>query len=396
MYAPFRWRPCIVQDVAFLPFARPDITEAEISAVVETMRSGWLTTGPNAAAFEQEFLEFLGADAHAVAVNSATAGLHLAFEAIGVRPGDEVLVPTWTFTSTAEAVRYLGGDPVLVDVDPHSLCIDLEDAERKVTERTVAIAPVHFAGLGVPDGALTAFAQRHGLRVVEDAAHALPTVNEGTLIGAHGHDATVYSFYATKTMTTGEGGMVVTPDADLAARMRTMRLHGINRDVFDRYSSKKPSWHYDVVAPGFKYNLTDTAAAMGRVQLGRSREMAARRAAIGARYDEAFAGLPVTLPAHAPEGSLHAWHLYVLRLTDDASICRDTFIQRMADHGVGTSVHFIPLHLQPYWRDTYRHAPEDFPVATAQFQRCVSLPIFSSMTDDDVEQVVGAVREILG
>ena len=271
MYAPFRWRQCIVRDVAFLPFARPDITEAEISAVCETMRSGWLTTGPNSAQFEQEFLEFLGADAHAVAVNSATAGLHLAFEAIGVQPGDEVLVPTWTFTSTAEAVRYLGGDPVLVDVDPSTLCIDLEDAERKVTERTVAIAPVHFAGLGVPDGSLTAFAQRHGLRVVEDAAHALPTLNEGTLIGAHGHDATVYSFYATKTMTTGEGGMVVTPDADLAARMRTMRLHGINRDVFDRYSSKKPSWHYDVVAPGYKYNLTDTAAAMDACSSGARR-----------------------------------------------------------------------------------------------------------------------------
>ncbi len=381
--------------MAFLPFARPDITEAEISAVVATMRSGWLTTGPNCAAFEREFVEFLGADAEAIAVNSATAGLHLAFEAIGVRPGTEVLVPTWTFTSTAEAVRYLGGDPVLVDVDPLTLCIDLADAERKVTERTVAIAPVHFAGLGVPDGALTDFAERHGLRIVEDAAHSFPTLNEGTLIGAHGHDATVYSFYATKTMTTGEGGMVVTPDAELAARMRTMRLHGINRDVFDRYSSKKPSWHYDVVAPGYKYNLTDTAAAMGRVQLQRSHEMAAKRAAIAARYDEAFAGLPVVLPAHAPDGSTHSWHLYVLRLTDEAPLGRDGFVQRMADAGVGTSVHFIPLHLQPYWRDTYHHAPEDFPVASAQFERCVSLPIFSSMTDDDVDHVVEAVTGIL-
>ena len=204
--------------MAFLPFARPDITEAEIEAVVETMRSGWLTTGPNAAAFEKEFVEFLGADAHGVAINSATAGLHLAFEAIGVRPGTEVLVPTWTFTSTAEAVRYLGGDPVLVDVDPGTLCIDLEDAERKVTDRTIAIAPVHFSGLAVPDGALTGFAERHGLKVVEDAAHSFPTLNEGKLVGTHGHEATVYSFYATKTMTTGEGGMVVTPDADLADR----------------------------------------------------------------------------------------------------------------------------------------------------------------------------------
>ena len=381
--------------MAFLPFARPDITEAEIEAVVETMRSGWLTTGPNAAAFEKEFVEFLGADAHGVAINSATAGLHLAFEAIGVRPGTEVLVPTWTFTSTAEAVRYLGGDPVLVDVDPGTLCIDLEDAERKVTDRTIAIAPVHFSGLAVPDGALTGFAERHGLKVVEDAAHSFPTLNEGKLVGTHGHEATVYSFYATKTMTTGEGGMVVTPDADLAARMRTMRLHGINRDVFDRYSSTKPSWHYDVVAPGYKYNLTDTAAAMGRVQLTRASEMADRRAAIASRFDASFADLPVTLPAHAPEDSSHAWHLYVMRLNPDAPVSRDRFIELMAEHEVGTSVHFIPLHLQPYWRDTYHHAPEDCPVATAEFARAVSLPIFSAMTGDDVTQVVDAVRSIL-
>lgn len=382
--------------MAFLPFARPDITEAEIEAVVETMRSGWLTTGPNAAAFEKEFVEFLGVDAHGVAINSATAGLHLAFEAIGVCPGTEVLVPTWTFTATAEAVRYLGGDPVLVDVDPETLCIDLDDAERKVTDRTVAVAPVHFSGIAVPDGALTGFAERHGLKVVEDAAHSFPTLNEGKLVGTHGHEATVYSFYATKTMTTGEGGMVVTHDADLAARMRTMRLHGINRDVFDRYSSTKPSWHYDVVAPGYKYNLTDTAAAMGRVQLQRAREMADRRAAIAAEFDASLADLPVVLPAHAPQGSSHAWHLYVMRLTPDAPVSRDRFIELMAEHEVGTSVHFIPLHIQPYWRDTYRHTPEDFPVATAEFTRAVSLPIFSAMTDDDVAQVIGAVRSILG
>lgn len=381
--------------MAFLPFARPDITEAEIDAVVETMRSGWLTTGPNAAAFEKEFVEFLGADAQAVAINSATAGLHLAFEAIGVGPGTEVLVPTWTFTSTAEAVRYLGGDPILVDVDPETLCIDLEDAERKVTERTIAIAPVHFSGLAVPDGALSDFAKRHGLKVVEDAAHSFPTLNEGKLVGTHGHEATVYSFYATKTMTTGEGGMVVTPDPELAARMRTMRLHGINRDVFDRYTSNKPSWHYDVVAPGYKYNLTDTAAAMGRVQLKRTPEMVGRRTDIAKAFDEAFQGMPLRLPTHAPEGSSHAWHLYVARLTDDAPVDRDRFIELMAEREVGTSVHFIPLHLHPYWRDTYQHAPESFPVASAEFQKAFSLPIFSAMTDDDVTKVIDAVKAIL-
>lgn len=381
--------------MAFLPFARPDITEAEIDAVTQAMRSGWLTTGPNAAQFEKEFLEFLGAQGHAIAINSATAGLHLAFEAIGVRPGTEVLVPTWTFTATAEAVRYLGGDPVLVDVDPVTLCIDLADAERKVTERTIAIAPVHFSGLAVPNGSLTEFAKRHGLKVVEDAAHAFPTLNEGTLVGAHGHAATVYSFYATKTMTTGEGGMVVTPDEELASRMRTMRLHGISRDVFDRYSSDKPSWHYEVVAPGYKYNLTDTAAAMGRVQLRRTPELVARRTEIAGRYSEAFSGLPLVLPADAPEGSSHAWHLYVVHLTDDAPVKRDRFIELMAERGVGTSVHFIPLHLQPYWRDSYSLTPEDFPVASREFDRVVSLPIFSAMSDDDVEQVISTTRAIL-
>lgn len=382
--------------MSFLPFARPDITEAEIEAVVETMRSGWLTTGPNAAAFEKEFAEFLGGGRHAVAINSATAGLHLAFEAIGIGPGDEVLVPSWTFTATAEAVQYLGGDPVFVDSDPETLCMDLDDAARRITERTVAIAPVHYSGLAVPNGALKALADEHGLKVVEDAAHAFPTLNEGELVGAGQYEATVYSFYATKTMTTGEGGMVVTPDEELAKRMRVMRLHGIDRDVFDRYSSDKPSWYYDVVAAGYKYNLTDTAAAMGRVQLKRTPEMVARRTEIGARYDEAFADLPVQLPAHAKEGSSHAWHLYCLRLNDDAPLDRDRFIERMSEAGVGTSVHFIPLHLQPHWRDTYQLTPEQYPVATREFARAVSLPIFSAMTDDDVERVVDAVRSILG
>lgn len=380
----------------FLPFARPDIGEEEISAVTETLRSGWLTTGPVTAAFEKEFAERIGDDVHAVAVNSATAGLHLSFEAIGIKPGDEVLVPTWTFTSTAEAVRYLGGEPILVDVHPDTLAIDFADAERKTTERTVAVAPVHYAGLPVPNGELAAFAAAHGLKVVEDAAHAFPTLNEGVLVGAGQSETTVFSFYATKTMTTGEGGMVFTHDADLAARMRTMRLHGIDRDVFGRYTSTKPAWHYDVVAPGYKYNLTDMAAAIGRVQLRRTDQMVARRREIAARYDEAFADLPLTLPPHAPEGSTHAWHLYCVKLDENAPVNRDRFIELMAENQVGTSVHFIPLHIQPYWRDTYQLTPEQFPVATAEFARACSLPIFSAMTDEDVDQVIEATRRILG
>lgn len=387
-------------NLPFIPFARPDITEAEIKAVGQAMRDGWLTTGPNAAALEREFAEFIAEaeqhDLHAVAVNSATAGLHLAYQACGIGPGDEVLVPTWTFTSTAEAVQYLGATPVFVDVDPNTLCLDLAAAERAITERTRAVAPVHFAGLSIDQRALTDFAASHNLAVIEDAAHALPTRDHGLLVGNHGHAATVYSFYATKTMATGEGGMVLTPDADLAAQMRRMRLHGISRDVFDRYTSTRPSWQYDVVAAGYKYNLPDTAAAMGRVQLERLPEMTAARTAIAEEYLAAFADLPVQLPAtvSGPDRS-HAWHLFVLRLLPEAPVGRDEFITAMADHLIGTSVHFIPLHQQPYWCDTHHLDPADFPVASTQFERAVSLPIFSAMDDSEVDRVIQATRQIL-
>lgn len=379
----------------FIPFALPDIGDAEIEAATSAMRSGWLTTGPNASMFESDFVQFLGTDRQAVAVNSATAGLHLALEAVGIGPGDEVLVPTWTFTASAEVVRYLGADPVLVDVDPLTLNLDLQAAAAAITPRTRAILPVHFGGLAVDPASLADLAARRDLRVVEDAAHALPTRTQGVLVGGGSSEAVVFSFYATKTITTGEGGMVVTPDAEMARRIRTMRLHGISRDVFDRYRSTVPSWRYEVVAPGFKYNLPDPAAAMGRVQLARAWAMADARRSIADRYDAAFADLPLTLPAHAPDGDVHAWHLYVVRLRSDAPVTRDVFIETMAELGVGCSVHFIPLHLQPYWRDRYDLSARDFPVASAEFERVVSLPIFSGMTDDQVSRVIAAVHKIL-
>lgn len=379
----------------FLPFARPDITEDEVTAAAEAIRSGWLTTGPNAAAFEREFAEHVGGGVTAIAVNSATAGLHLALEALGIGHGDEVLVPTWTFTATAEVVRYLGADPVMVDVDAASLSLDLAAAEAAVTERTRAIMPVHFAGLPVPQEPLRALADRHELSVVEDAAHAIPASEDGHHVGSGRNEAGVFSFYATKTITTGEGGMVTVTDDAVAARIRTMRLHGISRDVFDRYQSTTPSWHYEVVAPGFKYNLPDPAAAIGRVQLGRAHAMGLARATIAARYDEAFADLPLRLPVHAPEGSEHAWHLYVVRLEDGAPLDRDGFVSRLAELGVGTSVHFIPLHLHPYWRERYALRPEDLPVATREFDAAVSLPIWSAMSDGDVDRVIAMVRKVL-
>jgi len=383
-----------VAPAPFIPFALPDIGEAEVQAAAEAMRSGWLTTGPNAAAFEREFAEFLGGGREAIAVNSATAGLHLALEALAVGPGDEVLVPDWTFTSTAEVVRYLGAQPVLVDVDPLTLNLDVERARAAVTGRTKAVLPVHMAGLPVDRRALRDFADEHGLKVVEDAAHAFPVRSGGDLVGQSDSDAVVFSFYATKTITTGEGGMVVTADPEMARRIRTMRLHGISRDVFDRYRSTKPSWHYEVVAPGFKYNLPDPAAAMGWVQLSRATQMRDARAAIAARYDAALADTGLGLPARAAEPDGHAWHLYIVRVPGGGA-ARDAFIGRMADAGVGCSVHFIPLHRHPYWREQCSARPEDFPVAEDQFGRVVSLPAFSSMTDDQVDRVIAAVRSCL-
>ncbi len=381
-----------MNELPFLPFARPDITEAEVQAAATAIRSGWLTTGLNARSFEEEFSEYLAPDVTAIAVNSATAGLHLSLESLRITAGDEVLVPTWTFTSTAEVVRYLGAEPVLVDVDPVTLHIDFERAHEAVTERTKAIMPVHMAGLMVSPKATREFANKHGLAVVEDAAHTLPASLEGETVGTGNSHATVFSFYATKTITTGEGGMVVTRDQDAAARMRTMRLHGISRDVFNRYSSRTPSWQYEVVAPGFKYNLPDPSAAIGRVQLSRAQEMRDKRASIAQRYSAGLASLPLDLPEDVTAGDgLHSWHLYMVRVRE--GLDRDQVVQRLADLGIGTSVHFIPLHLHPYWRDRANHSPEDFPVATSEFARILSLPAFSAMTDGEVDRVIEAVHE---
>ena len=383
-------------DRKFIPFHIPDIGEEEITEVVETLRSGWITTGPRARQFEEDFATFLGDDGlEAIAVNSATAGLHLALEATGIGPGDEVIVPTWTFTATAEVVRYLGATPVFVDVDPDTLNITPQAIERAITERTRAIMPVHFAGLACDMPAILDIARRHGLRVIEDAAHILPGTVGGRLIGTLESDATVFSFYATKTITTGEGGMIVTRDPAIAQRCRTMRLHGISKDVFDRYRSRKPSWHYEVIAPGFKYNMPDLAAALGIHQLKKAWQFQERRASIAQRYDESFADLPMRLPPKAPAGETHSWHLYVLRIRPEASIGRDLFIERMAREGIGCSVHFIPLHLHPYWKEEYDLGEEQFPNAQAAFAEVVSLPIFPAMTDEDVERVTRTVRSLL-
>jgi len=387
----------------FLPFALPEIGDEEIAEVVDTLRSGWITTGPKARRFEADFAAWLAEDGAAradelqcIAVNSATAGLHLALEALGIGPGDEVITTTHTFTATAEVVRYLGADVRLVDIDPATLNIDPAAVEAAIGPRTRAILPVHYGGLAADMPAIHAIARRHGLKVVEDAAHALPATSAGRLVGTLDSDATVFSFYANKTITTGEGGMLVTRDPALARRARVMRLHGMSRDAFDRFTADVPSWYYEIVAPGFKYNLTDIAAALGLHQLAKARRFQQQRQAIAERYDRAFTGLPLVTPPRAPAGQTHAWHLYAVRLTDAAGVARDAFVERLFAAGIGASVHYIPLHLQPYWRDRYGLRPEQFPHSQRAYERTASLPIYTRMSDGDVERVAGAVVHALG
>jgi perosamine synthetase len=375
-----------------IPFHLPEIGEEEIRAVVETLRSGWLTTGPKVKQFEKEFAASVGAS-HAVAVNSCTAALHLALEAVGVKAGDEVLVPTMTFAATAEVVFYLGARPVLVDCLPDTLNIDPEAVERAVTPRTRAIIPVHYAGQPCDMDQVLDIARRHRLRVIEDAAHSLPASYRGRPVGAIS-DVTCFSLYATKTITTGEGGFATTENGEYADRMRIMSLHGISKEAWKRYTSEG-SWYYEVLAPGYKYNLTDVAAAIGIEQLKKCERFREARRRVAALYDKAFADLPeIAVPTVRPHIE-HAWHLYVIKVCPEAlRIGRNEFIECLKRAGVGTSVHFIPLHLHPYYRTTFGYRPEDFPNASAAFQRIISLPLYPGMKEEDTRAVIEAVRNV--
>lgn len=378
-----------------VPFFRPSIGENEIEEAIAVLRSGWLTTGRKCQEFEQRFAEFLGGGVEAVAVNSATAGLHLAAEACGLGPGDQILIPTLTFTASAAAFHYLGAEPVLVDIDPASLTIDLADAERKVTSRCKAILPVHFGGWPCDLDAIGEFARRHGLRIIEDAAHALPAHRDGRLIGSWDTDACVFSFYANKTITTGEGGMLVTRDPEIAKRARVMRTHGFSRDAFDRFNKIGASWSYDIVAAGFKYNLTDIAAAIGLAQLRRVHDFQERRQAIAEYYFKRLAGLPLDLPSPAPGNGGHAWHLFPVRVQSEARCGRDEVIARLGDAGIGVSVHYRPLHRMTHWRSQPGGAGE-FPNADTYFDGALTLPLFPDMTVDEADQVVAVLVEALG
>jgi perosamine synthetase len=372
-----------------VPFARAPIDEDDIAGVVEALRSGWITTGPKVREFEASFAARLGVR-HAVALNSGTAALHLALDALELSPGDEVIVPTLSFAASAEVVRYFDAVPVLVDVLPDTLCIDPAATQRAVTERTRAIMPVHMGGHPAAMDDIMDVADENGLFVVEDAAHALPCRCSGRDAGTIGHIG-AFSFYATKTITTGEGGMLVTDDERYADRARTMALHGMSRDAWMRYA-RGGSWRYDVVAPGFKYNMTDIAGALGVSQLRKADRFRERRAAIAQRYTSAFREYPeLDVPAQLPE-TLHAWHLYVLRLNVSLlDVTRDELLEELTARGVATSVHFIPLHTFSYYRSTYGYHDAEFPVACREFSRMFSLPIYPSLSDDDVDFVIETV-----
>jgi len=378
--------------VSFLPFHRAMIGPEEVRAVTEVLESGWLTTGPRAKQFEAAFASCVGAQ-HALAVASCTAALHLALAAIDLRENDEVLLPTMTFASTGEVVLYFGAKPVLVDCAPGSFHMDANQIERRITPKTRAILPVHYSGYASELDSVVEIARRHNLKVIEDAAHSFPSSYKGTPIGAIG-DITCFSFYATKTITTGEGGMITTQDRELADRMRILSLHGISRDAWKRYTAEG-TWRYDIQELGYKYNLTDLQAAIGLVQLEKHERMRQLRAGLADRYTrelDSFEGF--TTPV-VPNHVEHAWHLYVIQVDENIlSIGRDRVIEELKQRGIGTSVHFIPLHMHSLYQQRLGYREGMFPNAEARFAGSISLPLFPGMTSAEQTRVIVALNDI--
>jgi perosamine synthetase len=388
-----------------IPFYKPSIGEEEINEVIDTLKSGWLTTGPKTKQFELEFGEYLK-HKHAIAVNSCTAALHLALEAIGLKAGQGVLVPTMTFAATAEVVRYFGARPILVDCRLEDFNLDVADAERKITaalatnQSVAAIIPVHYGGQIGDVSGVRALARRYKLKVIEDAAHCCPaffrweTAAPWLPVGT-GSDISCYSFYANKTITTGEGGMACTDNDEYADRMRIMSLHGISRDAWKRYTAEG-SWYYEIIAPGFKYNLTDIAAAIGLHQLRKADRFHRRRTEIADQYRAGLQKVEEIILPHALPNRIHSWHLYAIRLKlNRITIDRAQFIKEMQQRGIGTSVHWMPLHMHPYYRESYGYKPEDFPTACALYPEILTLPVYPDMSDEEVAFVCGSIREIV-
>ena len=388
----------------FIPFARPVLGTEEEEAVIRVLRSGWLTTATETKAFEEEFARYVES-AHAIAVNSGTAALHLGLEALGVGPGDSVVTTPYTFTATAEVIRYLGANPLFCDIEQDGYNMDpelLEKTIQKATKRPKAIIPVHIAGEPCDMKTIMDIAKRYEIKVLEDAAHSFPVKsNDGKWTGTSGH-AGAYSFYANKTITTGEGGMLVTDDEDIARRVRIMRLHGIDREIWNRYTAgNAQSWRYAVVEAGYKYNMPDMAAAIGRVQLKKAEGFRAAREAIARTYSAALsdAGGRWTLPRIPEPGTGdHAWHLYLLSVHPkegaDPEEHRNRCIEHLTKEGIGISVHFIPLHIMPYYRENFGFEPSHFPRAFERFQKVISLPIYPALTDEQVDRVIRAVENM--
>jgi perosamine synthetase len=378
---------------SFIPFHRPSIGRAEIDAVTQVLESRWLTTGPVTHKFERAFAEYIGSK-YALAVNSCTAALQLALDAIGLGPGDEVLLPSYTFTATAEVVTYFGARPILCDSIKGGFNIDPADAARRITDRTRAIIPVHIAGEPCDMNAIRSLAAAHGLHVIEDAAHALPASFSGHKIGTIS-ELTAFSFYATKTITTGEGGMLVTDNEEYARRAMIMRLHGISGDAWKRYS-REGSWYYEVTDAGYKLNLTDMQSALGLAQLQQADQFAGVRREIAEFYLKRFARIDeLELPPSFGSEIEHSWHLFILRLRPHATISRNQFIQSLKARGVGTSVHFIPLHLHPYYQSAYGYRHGDLPRAEDAYSRCFSLPIYPDLSREERDRVVHAVEDVV-
>lgn len=377
---------------SFLPFHSPLIEEDEINEVIDTLRSGWITTGPKVKRFEKELAEYVGAK-HAVAVNSCTAGLHLALVAAGVGQGDEVITSPYTFASTAAVIEWTGAKPVFVDIDSATFNMDVSNIEARITPRTKAIMPVHIAGQSCDMDAIVSLARQRGLVVIEDAAHAIAAKYRGRMIGTIG-DFTVFSFYATKNLTTAEGGMVVTDNHDSAERIRTLSLHGMTRDAWQRYDVRG-SWYYEVIEAGYKYNMTDIQASLGIPQLHKITRWQSIREKYAQMYSEAFRDLPQVGVPYVRNDIVHAWHLYIVQLDlERLTIDRAEFIDALKALNVGTSVHFIPLHMQPHYSTTYGYQPDDFPHARHVYERAVSLPLYPKMSEEDVRYVIHAVAEV--
>lgn len=374
-----------------IPFHVPSISREDVEAVASTLSSGWLTTGRVARSFEEEFAIAVGAR-EAIAVNSCTAALHLALAAMGIGEGDEVIIPTMTFAATAEIVIHLGAQPVLVDVCPDSLLIDPDAVAKAISPRTRAIIPVHYGGRAADMDRLKEIATSSGLRIVEDAAHAFPTEYAGKSVGAIG-DVTCFSFYATKTITTAEGGMITSEDPELNDVMRSLSLHGLSADAWNRHSPSAP-WDYKIVRAGYKYNMPDTVAALGLSQLSRAFEMRDQRRAIAERYDVRFRDVPEIAPLAAGDADAHSWHLYVVRLqVGSMGMSRNDVITHLSSEGIGTSVHYRPLHMHPYYEGRFA-GTEAFPIAAAAFDDIVSLPIFPGMTEEMVDRVASVLVEV--